>query len=134
MSGDKFKYRGGGINLSAEKPTGLPFRKPLYGLPPYQYTGDILLMIAYEAEEEAVREVLPRELEPLPGNIVAMCFFLCPDVTGSASFLAVWVREKGKWKFAAWQSARISKKGVWVNGLEFKLQLVLVLDQRQTKV
>ena len=77
-----FDYRGGNVNLSADKPRGLPFLKPLYAPPPYQYTGDILLMIAYEAEEAAIREVLPRELEPLPGNTVAMCFFLCPDVTG----------------------------------------------------
>lgn len=26
---------------------------------------------------------------------------------GRASFLAVWIKDKGKWKFAAWQSARI---------------------------
>jgi len=82
MSEQKFDYRGGDVILSAGKPRGLPFGKPLYGLPPYQYTGDVILMIAYEAEESAIREVLPRELEPLPGNTVAMCFFLCPDVTG----------------------------------------------------
>lgn len=75
-------YRGGDIELNSDKPRGLPFLKPLYGLPPYQYTGDVLLMIVYEAEEGAIRAVLPRELEPLDGNIVAMCFFLCPDVTG----------------------------------------------------
>ncbi len=75
-------YRGGNIELSADKPRGLPFLKPLYGLPPYQYTDDVVLIIVYEAEEAAIREVLPRELEPLPGNIVAMCFFLCPEVTG----------------------------------------------------
>src|ERR1051326_3975292 len=75
-------YRGGDIELDPRKPRGLPFRQPLYGLPPYQYTGDIVLMIVYEADEAAIREVLPRELEPLPGNVVAMCFFLCPDVTG----------------------------------------------------
>ncbi len=75
-------YRGGDILLSADKPRGLPFLKPLYGLPPYQYTNDVVLMIVYEAEESAIREVLPRELEPMPGNIVAMCFFLCPEVTG----------------------------------------------------
>lgn len=68
--------------MSAGKPRGLPFLKPLYGLPPYQYTGDIALIVVYEAEEASVREVLPRELEPLPGNAIAMCFFLCPDVTG----------------------------------------------------
>lgn len=75
-------YRGGDIELSADKPRGLPFLKPLYGLPPYQYTNDVVLMVVYEAEEAAIREVLPRELEPLPGNVVAMCFFLCPEVTG----------------------------------------------------
>lgn len=77
-----FDYRGGDIDLKAGKPRGLPFLKPLYDPPPYQYTGDVLLMIAYEAEEAAIRAVLPRELEPLPDNTVAMCFFLGPDVTG----------------------------------------------------
>jgi len=75
-------YQGGDIELSSTKPRGLPFLKPLYGLPPYQYTDDVVLIVVYEAEEAAIREVLPRELEPLPGNVVAMCFFLCPDVTG----------------------------------------------------
>jgi len=82
MSDESLDYCGGDIVLSASKPRGLPFLKPLYGLPPYQYTDDVVLLIIYEAEEEAVREVLPRELEPLPGNTVAMCFFLCPKVTG----------------------------------------------------
>ena len=75
-------YRGGDIDLSPDKPRGLPFLKPLYGLPPYQYTDDVVLMIVYESEETAIREALPSELEPMPGNIVTMCFFLCPDVTG----------------------------------------------------
>ena len=75
-------YRGGDIKLSADKPRGLPFLKPLYGLPPYQYVDDVILMIVYEAEEKAIREVVPRELEPLPGNTVVMCFFLCPEVSG----------------------------------------------------
>src|SRR5438132_3644098 len=70
------------IELSPDKPRGLPFLKPLYGLPPYQYTDDVVLIVVYEAEAAAIREVLPRELEPLDGNVVAMCFFLCPDVTG----------------------------------------------------
>lgn len=82
MSNENEDYRGGEIKLSADKPRGLPLLKPLYGLPPYQYTNDIVLMIVYEAEEAAIREVLPRELEPVPGNVVAMCFFLCPEVTG----------------------------------------------------
>lgn len=75
-------YRGGDIELSADRPRGLPFLKPLYGLPPYQYTDDVVLIVVYEADEAAIREVLPRELEPLEGNVVSMCFFLCPEVTG----------------------------------------------------
>ena len=82
MNDEKRDYRGGDIELSASVPRGLPFLKPLYGLPPYQYVGDVVLIISYEAEEAAIREVLPRELEPLPGNVVAMCFFLCPEVSG----------------------------------------------------
>lgn len=82
MSDALMDYRGGDIQLSAERPRGLPLLKPLYGLPPYFYKDDVVLMIVYEAEEAALREVLPRELEPLEGNTVAMCFFLCPDVTG----------------------------------------------------
>ena len=71
--------------MSRVKPVGvlpLPFLNPLYGLPPYQYVDDVVLIIAYQAEEAAIREVLPRELEPLPGNTIAMCFFICPEVTG----------------------------------------------------
>jgi hypothetical protein len=75
-------YRGGDIELDGGRPRGLPFLKPLYAPPPYQYTDDVVLMIVYEADGRAVRECLPRELEPLEGNTVAMCFFLCPDVTG----------------------------------------------------
>jgi acetoacetate decarboxylase len=82
MSDDGKAYRGGLIELHANKPRGLPFLKPLYGLPPYQYTDDVVLIVVYEAEEAAIREVLPRELSPVEGDTVAMCFFLCPDVTG----------------------------------------------------
>ena len=53
-------YRGGQIQLSAQRPRGLPLLKPLYGLPPYQYTNDVVLMLVYETEEAAIREVLPR--------------------------------------------------------------------------
>ena len=75
-------YRGGAIDLSGTKPRGLPLLKPLYGPGPYRYRGDVCLIIIYESEENTIREVLPRELDPLEGNIVVMCFFLCPNVTG----------------------------------------------------
>ena len=74
--------RRGKINLGGTKPRGLPLLKPLYGPGPYRYKNDRCLLVIYEAPEDAIREVLPRELEPLDGNIVAMCFFDCPDVAG----------------------------------------------------
>jgi hypothetical protein len=37
MSDASSKVRGGRIELSPDRPRGLPFLKPLYGLPPYQY-------------------------------------------------------------------------------------------------
>jgi hypothetical protein len=82
MSDASNSYCGGSIELSADRPRGLPFLKPLYSPPPYQYIDDVVLIIVYESQEEALREVLPRELEPLSGNNVAMCFFLCPEVAG----------------------------------------------------
>ncbi len=72
--------RGGKIDLQGTKPQGLPLLKPLYGLGPYQYRNDQCLLVIYEASEDAIREVLPRDLEPLEGNRVVMCFFVCPDV------------------------------------------------------
>jgi len=51
--------RGGDIELSSNKPKGQPFLKPLYGFPPYQYTGDVVLMIVYEADK--LREISMRE-------------------------------------------------------------------------
>ncbi|HEY2991114.1 MAG TPA: acetoacetate decarboxylase family protein [Candidatus Binatia bacterium] len=76
------KRRGGKINLRGTEPRGLPLLKPLYGPGPYQYRNDRCLLVIYESDENAVREVLPRELEPLEGNVVVMCFFECPDVSG----------------------------------------------------
>ena len=64
MSDTSAPYQGGDVQLNRSKPTGLPFKKPMYELPPYEYTGDVLLMLVYETDETAIREVLPRELEP----------------------------------------------------------------------
>ena len=74
--------RAGHIQLARHMPRGVPFLKPLYAPPPYQYTDDVVLILVYEADAAAVREVLPAELESLPDRGVAMCFFMCPDVTG----------------------------------------------------
>ena len=73
---------GGDIKLTPNKLQGLPFLKPLYGPPPYQYVDDVVLLVVYEAEEAAIRECLPAQLEPLEGNTVVMGFFLCPEVSG----------------------------------------------------
>jgi len=78
----KRNSRRGKIDLGGTKPRGLPLLKPLYGPGPYQYKNDRCLLVIYESDEDAIHEVLPRELEPLEGYTVVMCFFICPDVTG----------------------------------------------------
>jgi acetoacetate decarboxylase len=78
----KINTRRGGINLGGTRPRGLPLLKPLYGRGPYQYKNDRCLLVIYESDGDAIREVLPRELAPLDGNVVVMCFFDCPDVSG----------------------------------------------------
>jgi hypothetical protein len=47
MSDASSEYRGGNIYRIPNRPRGLPFLKPLYGLPPYQYTDDVVLMIVF---------------------------------------------------------------------------------------
>ncbi len=73
---------GGTIKLDPAKVTGLPFRKPLYGLGPYLYTDGMVLVIGYTCAEEAIRRCLPTELEPLEDLTVYMTFFQWPEVTG----------------------------------------------------
>lgn len=72
----------GSIDLSGSQFRGSPFLAPLYGPPPYQYVDDVVLIVVYEADPAALREVLPADLAPLPEHTVAMCFFLCPEVSG----------------------------------------------------
>ena len=73
---------GGTIELDPATVTGLPLRKPLYGLGPYLYTDGMVLVIGYTCAEEAIRRCLPTELEPLEDLTVYMTFFQWPEVTG----------------------------------------------------
>jgi len=75
-------YPGGQLQLRPDRMTGLPFLQPLYGPGPYDYTNGMVLFINYRCDEAGLRECLPRELEPLDGNYVAMTFFVWPEVTG----------------------------------------------------
>jgi acetoacetate decarboxylase len=72
----------GKLDFSRTKPLGMPSLAPLYGMGPYQYRGNICVIVVAHAAEAAIREVLPAELEPLASNTVAWCLFVCPDVTG----------------------------------------------------
>jgi acetoacetate decarboxylase len=74
--------RAGKLDFSRPKPIGMPSLAPLYGMGPYQYRGNICVIAVADAAEEAIREVLPSELEPLEDNTIAWCLFVCPDVTG----------------------------------------------------
>jgi acetoacetate decarboxylase len=70
------------VDLSSGRPQGLPFLKPLYGPGPYDFTNGMVLMVSYTADEQAVREVLPRPLEPHGEPTVAMTFWVWPECTG----------------------------------------------------
>ena len=70
------------IELDPAKPTGLPFRQPLYGPGPYLYTDGMVLVIGYTCAEDALRRCMPGELEPLEDRTVFMTFFQWPEVTG----------------------------------------------------
>ena len=74
--------RGGAIALDAAKPRGLPLRRPLYGLGPYDFTQLKAFVVGYTCSEEAIRGCLPQALEPLDEFSVSMAFFHCPEVTG----------------------------------------------------
>ena len=74
--------RGGAIALDAAKPRGLPLRRPLYGLGPYDFTQLRAFVVGYTCSEEAIRGCLPQALEPLDEPSVSMAFFHCPEVTG----------------------------------------------------
>jgi acetoacetate decarboxylase len=82
MTAPSLDYAGGQVQLRADKPTGLPFLQPLYEPGPYDYTNGMVLFITYQCDEAALRECLPRQLEPLEGNYLAMTFFVWPEVTG----------------------------------------------------
>jgi hypothetical protein len=73
---------GGTIQLDPAKPTGLPFRKPLYEQGPYLYTDGMVFVLGYTCAEDAIRRCLPRELEPLEDRTIFMTFFRWPEVTG----------------------------------------------------
>lgn len=63
-------------------PRPSPLLAPPYGPPPYTYVDDQVLILVYETDGAALQEVLPPGLEALPAHTVAMCFFLCPEVSG----------------------------------------------------
>ena len=74
--------RAGKLDLSKKPPAGVPAFAPLYHPGPYQYRDNRCVIVVADAAEGAIREVLPRELEPLDGNLVVWCMFICPDVPG----------------------------------------------------
>ncbi len=74
--------RAGKLDLSKGRPAGVPAHAPLYGPGPYQYRDNRCVIAVTQAREDAIRDVLPRELTPLDGDVVVWCLFICPDVPG----------------------------------------------------
>src|SRR5882672_3878633 len=62
--------RAGKLDLSKKPPAGVPAFAPLYHPGPYQYRDNRCVIVVADAAEDAIREVLPRELEPLDGDFV----------------------------------------------------------------
>lgn len=77
----RFDYRGGDLDLSGTRPRGMPSLAPTYGFGPYQYRNNRCVIVVTEVGEAALREVMPRELEP-QGNLAVWCLFDCPQVNG----------------------------------------------------
>jgi acetoacetate decarboxylase len=74
--------RAGRLDFAKKSPSGIPANAPLYSAGPYQYRDNRCVIVVTEVREEALREVMPRELEPLDGNLAVWCLFVCPDVSG----------------------------------------------------
>jgi acetoacetate decarboxylase len=72
--------RAGKLDLTKKHPVGIPTGQPLYGPGPYQYRNNRCVFVVTEVSEAALLEVMPRELEPLEGNLVVWCLFVCPDI------------------------------------------------------
>jgi acetoacetate decarboxylase len=79
---NRFAYQGGNLDLSGARPRGVPALAPSYGFGPYQYRGNRCVIVVTEVAAAALREVMPRELEPAPGNLAVWCLFDCPQVNG----------------------------------------------------
>jgi acetoacetate decarboxylase len=69
------------VEVGTGAPRGLPLLKPLYGPGPYQFRDGMSLSISYRADERALLETLPRELE-LAGDTVAITFAVWPECSG----------------------------------------------------
>jgi acetoacetate decarboxylase len=72
--------RAGKLDFRKQSPVGVPVGAPLYGPGPYQYRDNRCVIVVTEVKEDALLDVLPRELEPLEGNLAVWCLFVCPDI------------------------------------------------------
>jgi acetoacetate decarboxylase len=70
-----------GVGLAGDF-TGSPKLAPLYGPPPYQITDSEHLLIFFEADEAAIRELLPPGLEPAPGNVALLNMYRANNAVG----------------------------------------------------
>lgn len=71
-----------GYEIRKDQVGGRPRLRPLYGLPPWHYVDDRVVVVTFRADRDAIREVVPEVLEPDPGDLVSAGFFVCPSVSG----------------------------------------------------
>lgn len=71
-----------GYEIRSDLVGGRPRLAPLFGKPPWQYRNDLVAVVNYQADPDAIREAVPEALELEPGDVVSAGFFVCPEVTG----------------------------------------------------
>jgi len=71
--------------------TGFPKLSPLYPPPPYLMTEVSMVSIVFEADETAIRELLPPGVEPVPEHTVGISMYVCPQGVGLPPFSATYI-------------------------------------------
>ncbi len=64
----------------------MPAASPSYPRGPYRFVDREYFIVAYESDEEAIREAVPEPLEPAPGGFVHYEFIRMPDSSGFGDY------------------------------------------------
>jgi acetoacetate decarboxylase len=76
--------------------SGFPKLSPLYPRPPYLIVGTDHLIVLYEADENAIRELMPPGVE-IADNILGLNMYTAKDLVGAGPYTStyIWANVKG---------------------------------------